>query len=156
MSGLLLSESQSPSSSSEAVSPRFLFMSQNSWTVMRLGSCSPRYFRLVGRCRGPRVMIGQNLPPIAFAGTQQSNQALRVPRLANCDLIWTENEDLQRIQCKVENRQGVITAYTDWIHDALGQAITVTDDLGPVPDEEDEVAAPPAQRRRLSLENFGD
>ena len=56
----------------------------------------------------------------------------------------------------IENRQGVITAYTDWIHDAFVQAIAVTNDMGPVPDEADEVAAPPVQRRRLSLENFGN
>ena len=79
--------------------------------------------------------------------------------MANSNLIWTDDDDGNRIQCKVESRPAVITAYANWHEDTFNQAIAVVDDMGPAPapdDDDDDDDARPAQRRRLSLENFGD
>ena len=50
--------------------------------------------------------------------------------------------------------------YTPSLTNEEFRHVTVADDMGPPPDPEDEDEddddGPPAQRRRLSLENFGD
>ena len=51
-------------------------------------------------------------------------------------------------------------SFANWHQDTFNQAIAVVDDMGPAQasddDDDDDDDARPAQRRRLSLENFGD